>query len=77
MEFLDPDRKDFEMVSQIFRACVEPDTDDFTSSGVWGKNDPRKADPEEAKARFEEKVNFLVEFIRIWKTIPIPPAFEA
>jgi len=63
-------------VSQVFRACVEPDTDDFTSSGVWGKNDPREADPEEAKARFEEKVNFLVEFIRVWKTIPIPPAFE-
>ena len=63
-------------VSQVFRACVEPDTDDFTSSGVWGKNDPREADPEEAKARFEEGVNFLVEFIRVWKTIPIPPAFE-
>jgi len=75
MEFLDPDRKDFEMVSQVFRACVEPDTDDFTSSGIWGKNDPREADPEEAKARFEEKVNFLVEFIKVWKTIPLPPAF--
>lgn len=41
-------------MSQVFRACTEPDTDDFTSSGVWGKNDPREADPEEAKARFEE-----------------------
>jgi len=64
------------MVSQVFRACIEPNTDDFTSSGVWGKNDPREADPEEAKARFEEKVSFLVDFIRVWKTIPIPPAFE-
>lgn len=74
--FLDPDRKDYEVVSQVFRACIEPDTDDFTSSGIWGKNDPREADPEEAKARFEEKVEFLAEFIRAWKGIPIPPAFE-
>ena len=76
MGFLDPDREDYELVSQVFRACVEPDTDDFTSSGIFGTNDPREADPEEAKTRFEEKVSFLVEFIRIWKTIPVPPAFE-
>jgi creatinine amidohydrolase len=76
MEFLNPDREDYEVVSQVFRACVEPDTEDFTSSGVFGKNDPRDADPHEAEARFEEKVKFLVEFIRVWKTIPVPPAFE-
>lgn len=76
MEFLDPDREDYELVSQVYRACVQPDTDDFTSSGVYGKNDPREADPDEARARFEEKVEFLVEFIRVWKTIPLPPAFE-
>jgi len=76
MEFLNPDRGDHELVGQVFRACVEPDTDDFTSSGVFGTNDPGEANSEEAKTRFEEKVNFLVEFIRIWKTIPVPPAFE-
>jgi creatinine amidohydrolase len=76
MEFLNPDREDYELVSQVFRACVEPDTEDFTSSGVFGKNDPRDADSQEAMARFEEKVNFLVEFIKVWKTIPVPPAFE-
>lgn len=73
--FLNPDRDDYEVVSQIFRACVEPNTDDFTASGVWGKNDPRDADPEEARVRFEERVDFMVEFIKIWKTIPIPQAF--
>jgi len=76
VEFLDPDREDYEVVSQVFQACVEPDTDDFTSSGVFGKNDPREADPLEARTRFEEKVNFLVDFIRVWKSIPVPPAFE-
>jgi len=76
MEFLDPEREDYELVSQVFRACVEPDTDEFTSNGIFGTNDPREADPEEAKTRFEEKVSFLVEFIRIWKTIPVPPAFR-
>jgi len=76
MEFLDPDRKDYDLVSQVFRACTEPDTHHFTRSGVYGKNDPRDADPEEARVRFEEKVNFVVEFIRIWKGIPVPPAYR-
>jgi creatinine amidohydrolase len=76
MEFLNPDREDYEIANQVFRACVEPDTEDFTSSGVYGRNDPREADSREAQARFEEKVNFLVEFIKVWKTIPVPPAFE-
>jgi creatinine amidohydrolase len=76
IEFLDPDREDYELVGQVYQACVEPDTDDFTLSGVYGKNDPREADPEEARARFEEKVTFLAEFIRIWKDIPLPEGFE-
>jgi creatinine amidohydrolase/Fe(II)-dependent formamide hydrolase-like protein len=76
MKFLDPDRDDYELVAQVFRACVEPDTEDFTSSGVYGTNDPREADPEESKVRFEEKVGFLVEFIKTWKSVPVPPALE-
>jgi hypothetical protein len=76
VEFLNPDREDYEAVSQVFRACVEPDADDFTSSGIFGKNDPGEADPREAKIRFEEKTAFLAEFIRVWKSIPVPSAFE-
>lgn len=76
MEFLDPDRKDYDLVSQVFRACTEPDTHHFTGSGVYGRNDPREADPEEARVRFEEKVDFVVEFIRVWKGIPVPPAYR-
>ena len=76
LEFLDPDRPDYELVSQIYSACRQPDTDDFTSSGVYGKNDPRSADAEEMRKRFEERVEFVSEFIRVWKTIPIPPSFK-
>jgi creatinine amidohydrolase/Fe(II)-dependent formamide hydrolase-like protein len=76
IEFLDPDRADYELVSQVYSACSQPDTDDFTSSGVYGKNDPRDADAEEARRRFEERVEFVAEFIRVWKTIPTPPAFK-
>jgi len=76
LEFLDPDREDYELVSQVFRACVEPQTDNFTSSGVYGTNDPGDADAEEARKRFEDKVDFVVEFIKIWKTIPNPAAFR-
>jgi creatinine amidohydrolase len=74
--FLDPERPDYDLGSQVFRACTEPDTHHFTSSGVYGKNDPRDADPGEARVRFEEKVAFVVEFIRMWKAVPIPPAFR-
>jgi creatinine amidohydrolase/Fe(II)-dependent formamide hydrolase-like protein len=76
MAFLNPDREDHELVSQIFRACAEPDTHHFTGSGIYGKNDPREADAEEAEARFEEKVDFLVQFIQAWKRLPLPPAFQ-
>jgi creatinine amidohydrolase len=75
-EFMDPDRPDFEVVSQVRAACSEPDTDDFTSSGVYGTNDPRTASVDEAKERFEERVGFFVDFIKQWKKIPVPPAFQ-
>jgi len=75
-EFMDPDRLDYELVSQVRAACTEPDTDDFTSSGVYGTNDPRDTDVEEARQRFEERVQFLVDFINLWKRIPVPPAYR-
>jgi creatinine amidohydrolase len=76
MEFLNPDREDYELVSQIYRACAPPDTDQFTSSGIFGTNDPRQADPEENKIWFEERVAFVVKFIELWKSIPLPEAFQ-
>jgi creatinine amidohydrolase/Fe(II)-dependent formamide hydrolase-like protein len=76
LDYLDPDRPDYEVVSQVRAACNELDTDDFTSSGVYGLNDPRTADAEEAGRRFEERVGFFSEFIKTWKKIPVPPAFR-
>jgi len=76
MEFMDPDREDHELVNQVFDACLEPDTDDFTSSGQYAITDPRTADPEEAKQASEERLQFLVDFINLWKTIPVPPAYR-
>ena len=75
-EFMDPDREDYELVSQVRAACGEPDTDDFSSDGIYGVNDPRDADPEQYGRRFEERVKFFVDFIKLWKTIPVPPAFR-
>ena len=72
----DPDREDWELVSQVFGACAEPDTDDFSEDGVYGWGSPLDADPEEYKARLEERVEFIAEFIRRWKEIPVPPAFR-
>ncbi|NQT09137.1 hypothetical protein HQ586_08675, partial [Candidatus Bathyarchaeota archaeon] len=76
MEFMDPDREDYELVRQVRAASGEPDLDDYTSDGIAGINDPREADPELYRARFEERVQFYVDFIELWKTIPLPPAFE-
>jgi len=75
-DMLDPDREDWEVVSQVFGACAEPDTDDFTTDGVYGWDSPLDADPEEAAAMIEEQVEFIADFIRRWKKIPTPPAFE-
>jgi creatinine amidohydrolase len=71
MEFMDPDREDYELVSQLFRTCRGYNTDQFTSSGVYSTTNPKDADPEEAKKSKEERIQFLVDFINLWKTIPI------
>ena len=76
MKFFDVDREDYELVSQVRRACSEPDTDDFTSSGVYSTSDPRTADVTLLKKSLEERVQFLVDFINLWKTIPVPPAYR-
>jgi creatinine amidohydrolase/Fe(II)-dependent formamide hydrolase-like protein len=76
MGFMDPEREDYELVSQVRQACGEPDTDDFTSSGVYAVTDPRTADVELLKKSLEERTQFIVDFINLWKTIPIPPAFR-
>jgi len=72
----DPDREDWELVSQLFTACAPPDTDDFSRDGIYGWNSPKDADPEEYRNRLEERVEFLAEFINRWKKIPTPPAFK-
>lgn len=75
-EYLDPDRDDYELVSQVRSASGEPDTDDFSSDGIYGIGSPHDSDPEEYGRRFEERVNFFVDFIKLWKTIPTPPAYK-
>ncbi len=74
--FLDPDRGDYEVVSQVRAACSQPDTDDFSTDGIYGLGSPHDADPEEYAKRFEKRVEFVVELIREWKKIPTPPAFQ-
>ena len=76
MEFMDPDREDYELVNQVRQASSEPNTDDFTSSGVYAISDPRTADVELLKKSLEERTQFLVGFINLWKTIPLPPAYQ-
>jgi len=71
-----PDRKDHELASQVFGAVAEPDTDDFTTDGIYGWDSPKEANAEEAATRIEERVEFIAEFIRRWKEIPVPPAFR-
>ena len=74
-EYMNPDRPDYELVSQIRAACGEKDLDDYTSDGIAGTNDPRDADPEFYRKRYEERVQFYVDFINLWKTIPTPPGY--
>ena len=75
-EFMDPDREDYELVNQVFMACLPPNTEDITTTGQYAVTDPRTADPKEAEQAMGEAVQFMVDFIKLWKTIPIPPAFQ-
>ena len=74
-EYMDPDREDFELVNQVFMACLPPNTEDITSTGQYAKSDPRTASEDEGKMMADQSQKFLVDFINLWKTIPVPPAF--
>ena len=74
-EFMDPDREDYELVNQVFNASLPPNTEDITRNGQYATTDPRKADPEEAAVSMGESVQFVVDFINLWKTIPIPRGY--
>ena len=74
-EFMDPDREDYEMVNQLFNASLPPNTEDITRNGQYATTDPRKADPEEAAVSMAESVQFVVDFIKLWKEIPIPKGY--
>ena len=75
-EFMDPDREDYEMVKQLFNASLPPNTEDITRNGQYATTDPRKADPEEAAVSMGESVQFGVDFITLWKKIPIPRGYK-
>jgi creatinine amidohydrolase len=74
-EFMDPDREDFELVDQIFHASLPPNTHEITRNGQYATSDPRKADPEEAAVSIKESLQFVVDFIKLWKKIPIPKGY--
>jgi len=74
-EYMNPDREDYELVSQIFNACLGPNTEDITRTGQYATSDPRKADVKEAATMAEESTQFLADFIKLWKTIPVPECY--
>jgi creatinine amidohydrolase/Fe(II)-dependent formamide hydrolase-like protein len=76
LEFLDPDRLDYEIVSQIFDASIGPDTNDITKTGQYSINDPRTATKEEGDAMAAESTQFFIDFINTWKKLPTPPAYR-
>jgi creatinine amidohydrolase/Fe(II)-dependent formamide hydrolase-like protein len=75
-EFMDPDREDFELVNQVFQTCLGPNTEDITISGQYATSDPRKANVDEAATMSGESIQFLVDFIALWKSIPVPKCYR-
>jgi len=71
MKLMNPEREDREIAQQVLWASLPHDTDEITSSGIYALTHPKDADLNEAKKRREEFVNFVVEFIKLWKTIPL------
>jgi len=74
-EFMDPEREDYELVSQVFYASLPPNTEDITRNGQYATTDPRRADVREAEVSMEEAIQFVVDFINLWKKIPIPRGY--
>jgi len=68
---MDPGRKDRELAEQVFWASLPHNTDELTSSGIYALTDPKDADLEDARRRREEFISFVVDFIELWKTIPL------
>jgi len=71
MKLMNPEREDREIAQQVLWASLPHDTDEITSSGIYALTHPKDADLNEAKKRREEFVNLVVEFIKLWKTIPL------
>jgi hypothetical protein len=60
----------------VFNASLGPNTEDTTRTGQYATTDPRKADVKEAEQSAKESVQFFVDFINLWKTIPLPKAYQ-
>ncbi len=65
-----------EIAKQVVEASREPSTYHFTSDGIYGTNDPRTADPEEYAKRFDERSQYYADFIKLWKTVPVPRGYR-
>jgi creatinine amidohydrolase len=68
-KLLDPDREDLDIATQVFSSYIR-DSHDFTETGVWGFADPNDADTDKAERDLEQRVNWLVEYIELWKQLP-------
>jgi hypothetical protein len=59
-----------------FQTCLGPNTEDITISGQYATSDPRKANVDEAATMSGESCQFLVDFIALWKSIPVPKCYS-
>ncbi len=75
-EYMNPDQPNPEMARQVAEASREPSTHHFTSDGIYGVNDPRTADSEEYAQRFDERAQYIADFIQLWRTVPTPEGYK-
>ena len=68
---MDPDREDTEIARQVFWACLPTETHELTSSGICALTKPKDANLDDARGRLRERTQFLIDFIKLWKTIPL------
>lgn len=68
----DIDRSDSQIARQILSLYMF-DTHEIDPTGVYGFADPNDYDLEQAKRSFENRVQYIVDFIDLWRTIPDIP----
>lgn len=75
LDLLSADDEDWDSAIRILKSHL-PDTHQFTASGIYGFEDPKEYSLEVAKEELQNRIDLIIQYIKIWKTIPLRPFIQ-